>query len=845
MAGDSSGNGNTGTLTPTTGGPTWTSGTDAKVGSGALQFDGVNDYVRSSIGIPASKIFSIAFWTKLGPIREGQVFSWNYWVRALYAYSNLYFDVTGDAISNGIPTTCLNDNKWHHIAAINNNISQTLYCDGNLVGSSSQTPYATTGTLFLASEIGTGHFWNGSIDDVRIYNRVLSVSEISQLYDLGTGNSSPGTYILSITNNGTGSGVVSSNPAGINCGLTCSASFNSGPSVVLTATANPGSIFAGWSGGGCSGTGTCAVILNEAVSVTATFNTQQSSDIQTPTAPTNLSATAVSPSQIDLVWTTSTDNTGVTGYRIYRNGTQVGTSVVANYSDTGLTANTPYLYTVLAYDAANNASVQTGAVSATTPQQTVTPTLGNIYITQNGTGSGISCTDSHSVTWFNTAGSWGTGVGQIGLGTTVHLCGTISTSLVVQASGSSGSPITIVFETGAKLSSAYWGVGSSAAISANAKSYITVDGNNTGVIENTANGDGLANEQVSSGIYITSCSFIEIKNLTIQNIYIHVQNSNYPSGSVETYGIADDGCSNVSIHNNTIHDVKYGLFRIASNSGSTLNWYSNTIYDVNWGMGVTAAGSGVVLDTVNIYNNDITMGNKWDDIGNSNHHNGIYAYTDVPEAGQITNLSIYGNYFHGAVGQVWTSTANIFTSYAVPNLKIYNNLFVGNSGDPANGYITLAFETGASTPLIANNTIIGSSATSYNNAYGTISPRCIILDVNTNTNATITNNICSTVAHGILTTSGSSFTSDYNDFYNVGYYGVVNGTYYSAWSGGSSWQAAGHDANGINTNPLLSGTYTIPSNSPNKDTGTSLSGLFTTDKAGTSRPQGSAWDIGV
>lgn len=82
----------------------------------------------------------------------------------------------------------------------------------------------------------------------------------------------PNTFTLSVSKAGTGSGTVSSNPAGINCGGTCSASFNSGTSVTLTAAAAAGSTFAGWSGGGCSGTGTCSVTMSAAQSVTATFN---------------------------------------------------------------------------------------------------------------------------------------------------------------------------------------------------------------------------------------------------------------------------------------------------------------------------------------------------------------------------------------------------------------------------------------------------------------------------------------------------------------------------------------------------------------------------------------------
>jgi uncharacterized repeat protein (TIGR01451 family)/uncharacterized repeat protein (TIGR02543 family) len=80
-------------------------------------------------------------------------------------------------------------------------------------------------------------------------------------------------YTLTVTKAGSGSGTVTSSPAGINCGATCSAQFSDGTVVTLTATAAPGSTFAGWSGEGCSGTGTCQVTMSAARSVTATFNT--------------------------------------------------------------------------------------------------------------------------------------------------------------------------------------------------------------------------------------------------------------------------------------------------------------------------------------------------------------------------------------------------------------------------------------------------------------------------------------------------------------------------------------------------------------------------------------------
>lgn len=73
-----------------------------------------------------------------------------------------------------------------------------------------------------------------------------------------------------LTTSRIGSGTVTSSPAGINCGTTCSASFSSGTRVVLTASPARGYVFAGWSGA-CSGTDPCTVVMDSAKSVTATF----------------------------------------------------------------------------------------------------------------------------------------------------------------------------------------------------------------------------------------------------------------------------------------------------------------------------------------------------------------------------------------------------------------------------------------------------------------------------------------------------------------------------------------------------------------------------------------------
>jgi uncharacterized repeat protein (TIGR02543 family) len=80
------------------------------------------------------------------------------------------------------------------------------------------------------------------------------------------------TFALTVVRAGSGSGTVVSDPVGISCGTDCTESYESGTMVMLTGAAEIGSTFGGWSGGGCSGTGSCTVTMDAAKSVTATFD---------------------------------------------------------------------------------------------------------------------------------------------------------------------------------------------------------------------------------------------------------------------------------------------------------------------------------------------------------------------------------------------------------------------------------------------------------------------------------------------------------------------------------------------------------------------------------------------
>ncbi len=144
---------------------------------------------------------------------------------------------------------------------------------------------------------------------VRAYN-ATAYSAYSNVA-CGTAASS---YPLTVVESGTGSGAVISQPSGIICGATCTASFASGMVVMLTATPATGVTFTGWGGGGgCTGTGTCTVTLAAATTVTATF-TSQSVSLGVSLAGTGTGTVASTPAGISC---------GATCTASFANGTAV------------------------------------------------------------------------------------------------------------------------------------------------------------------------------------------------------------------------------------------------------------------------------------------------------------------------------------------------------------------------------------------------------------------------------------------------------------------------------------------------------------------------------------------
>ena len=212
---------------------------------------------------------------------------------------------------------------------------------------------------------------------------------------LGTGVPIP-QFTLAAATAGSGAGVVSG--TGFDCPGDCSEVVDSGTLVTLSAAADTGSTFAGWSGGGCSGTGTCAVTVTADTTVTATFTLNQYT--VTPSAGANGS---ISPSTGVLVnhgATTSFTVTPGAGFTASVGGNCGGSLVGDTYTTDAIVANCTVVasFTIKTYTVTPSAGAN-GTMSPGTPQAvnhgattsfTVTPDAGHEIASVTGCGGSLA-----------------------------------------------------------------------------------------------------------------------------------------------------------------------------------------------------------------------------------------------------------------------------------------------------------------------------------------------------------------------------------------------------------------------------------------------------------------------
>ncbi len=201
------------------------------------------------------------------------------------------------------------------------------------------------------------------------------------------------TYGLTVNRTGTGSGMVTSAPAGIDCGATCSANFNFNTSVTLTASASAGSTFTGWSGEGCSGTGTCVVSMTAVRTVTATFTVNNVAPVASNdnyTTQKNLAMTIDAPGVLG-------NDTDANGDALTARNGSVASSGTVTLNTNGSFSYTPATdftgeatFTYQAYDGALYSTVATVTIHITDDTPPVVPSSfhGQINISPNPPSAG-------------------------------------------------------------------------------------------------------------------------------------------------------------------------------------------------------------------------------------------------------------------------------------------------------------------------------------------------------------------------------------------------------------------------------------------------------------------------
>jgi chitodextrinase len=416
---DASGNGNNGTVAN----GAWS--TSGKYGK-AIQFNGTSTLVTipDSAALHLTTGMTLEAWVNPSSVTSA-------WRDAIYkGNDNYYLEATsasaskpdagligGGSYADAFGTSALPANTWSFLTETYDGSTLRLYVNGTQVASTAHTGNIATSTnpLQIGGDSIYGQFFNGLIDNVRVYNIALTAAQIQtdQTTAVTTGpDVTPPTQPGTLTATAVSAGEVD---------LSWGASTDN---VGVT-----GYLIERCSGAGCNsfaqiasttGTGTTYQDKSVAASTSYTYrvratdaagnlgpysNTSSAStpavDNQPPTQPGTLTASAVSGTEVDLSWGASMDNVGVTGYLIER-CTGAGCNTFAQvasttgtgttYKDTSVVASTSYSYRVRATDAAGNLGPYSNTATASTPA--VTPPSGLVAAYAFDEGSGTTVADS-------------------------------------------------------------------------------------------------------------------------------------------------------------------------------------------------------------------------------------------------------------------------------------------------------------------------------------------------------------------------------------------------------------------------------------------------------------------
>jgi hypothetical protein len=435
-----------------------------------------------------------------------------------------------------------------------------------------------------------------------------------------------------------------------------------------------------------------------------------------------------------------------------------------------------------------------------------------VYVAQAqaGAGDGSSCQNAKAVSFLNSSANWGSGTTQIGPGTAVHLCGTITTALSVSGSGNSGSAILIQWEPGASLQVC----STIGAFVFNSNSHLTIDlGGNSAAILCPNNGTGLASSTEAIGIYDggNGAQAVEVRNGTIGPMYVHSSGSG--SGGSSSLGIWIGGGGS----NNLFHDLKFtdaakGILFVAAGASSSGNQiYRNNFLNTGSDIYYACGGSPCNDAGAQIFSNDFTVGANW--LGSGVHQESIHIFANGPGT-SVSGLLFYNNYMHGA----WPSTGG--TSHFEVS---QGGSGVGQGSQSGSVFDNICVMTGGSTApgdgcfYVQNNDNVWSF---YNNTVDCVNnannPGIIAfqLDTQSGNSFTVKNNIvvnCNIAVYDQATSGTGTASYDRNIYFNIGSSGA-NGWWYKGkeYYPLATWQSAtGQDLTSKTTNPGLNSDYTI------------------------------------
>jgi alpha-mannosidase len=420
-------------------GTLWTAG---RYGTG-LGLDGTNDFVSIADAPPfdLGRTGTIEAWVKLttlgrwhGVISKGTPDSdpaHNYAleidntnrVLCILGSGASALQLRGSAVSAG---------QLYHLACAWDGTRVNLYVNGTLQASVAQTltPAANAAPLFIGQFGASADRLQGMIDEVRIYTRALTQAQIQDDMNTplaaGGGAPPPDATAPTVSLTAPAAGATVSGTVSV----TATASDNVGVAGVrftldgadLAAEDAVAPYAVSWdTTTAANGTHVLRAVARDAagnVGTSASVSITVSNtapDTSPPSTPSDLTATATASSQIRLAWTASTDDVGVTGYRVRRNGAAIATVAASSYTDSGLAPDTAYTYTVAALDAAGNSSPESAPASARTAAAAASLVAaysfqaGSGTIAQDLSGSGNHATLTNGPTW-TAAGTYGNAI---------------------------------------------------------------------------------------------------------------------------------------------------------------------------------------------------------------------------------------------------------------------------------------------------------------------------------------------------------------------------------------------------------------------------------------------------